>query len=255
MVMNVDPAFEKMSNKQELAEWLMRQYFSPDKHSGEIYYKSSVTSENVLEYISNPSNHFPQTPADVAKIWKILPSLREGLKNISDDVVQKEEIYTRGLEKLDVIGKAIGGVTKVSVSKISEAATTKMSAMLQGLNGSNHILAKQIDTKIENAYLNVCECFADAAQISENAWQLLDYIVEKGYLTVDEVTEVDDIELEGLNNVIELAKDGMSQYELETIFLEDINKYVNVFQLVQLAISKIVFPPNKNGRFKKKNLN
>ena len=77
----ISPYFEESKDKESLRGWLCRAYFA-EKHKGEVYYNPSITSENVLEYITSNPKKFPQTPFAIASLWKFLPSLREDLSTM-----------------------------------------------------------------------------------------------------------------------------------------------------------------------------
>jgi hypothetical protein len=249
----VDVFFEEVTDQDALAAWLVRAYFNPQKHAGERYYNAAVNKENVLRFVSDSSNGFPQTPYNIYNLWKVLPGLREGLKSVPDDADGngKEEIYTKGNETLAVIGAAIGGVTPTMVNKISDQATTKFGAMLRALGSQNKWLAIEAEEKIENAFLSVAEVYADGIRAANTPGEVLDYVVTAGLLSLQDALIVDDTELEGLQALIDYAQDGAVQSEIEDLILSDLNKDINVFQSVQLAVSRQVFPPAKRGRPKK----
>lgn len=244
--------FDTVKNQPELRNWLMRAYFNPQKHSEEPYFDPDITKDTVLSYISDRTNKFPQTPENVVSLWNILPSLREGLRSFpADEAVKDESVNTKGNETLATIGKAIGGVTPAMVNKISETATTKLGAMLRALNSDNAWLAKEAYDKIEDAFLTVAEAYTDAVRESQTAQEIVDRLIMTGTLLAGESSFVDQIESQGLEDIIEYHKSGATQAEIESVFLEDLNKPVSVFFSMQLPISRSVFPPPKRGRPKK----
>lgn len=246
-----DAAFDTVKNLPDLRAWLMRAYFNPTKHSKEPYYTDTVTKETVLSYISVRSNKFPQTSENVVALWNILPSLRDGLRSLPDEESAKEEIYTKGNETLANIGKAIGGVTPTMVNKISEQATAKLGAMLRALNSDKTWLAREAHDKIEDAFLSVAESYTDAVKEANNAQQVLTALVSSGVLQFGEGEAVDEIEKAAFEDVIAYAKSGATQAEIESVFLEDLNRPISIFLSMQFPVSRTVFPPAKRGRPKK----
>jgi len=245
----LSPLFENARNEDELRGWLMRAYFNPTKHASIVYFRPDVCKENVLEYISSVGNKFPQTPLSILGVWSVLPSLREGLKSVAgDDPVEKPAIYTKGEKTLSEIGENIGGVTATMVNKISDGAVVKVTAMCRALSGENKWLAREAEDKIENAILNTAEVFADAVQKAETSQGALDIIFGSGLVSSTDTPVVDDLELECLGELILFAKEGASQVELEDIFIQDMRKSVNIFNLAQLAVSRQVYPTAKRGR-------
>lgn len=245
----LSPLFENARNEADLRGWLMRAYFNPTKHARETYYRADVCKENVLEYISCSGNKFPQTPLSILGVWSVLPSLREGLKSVAgDDPVEKPAIYTKGEKTLSEIGGVIGGVTATMVNKISDGAVLKVTAMCKALSGENKWLAREAEEGIENAILNTAEVFADAVQKANTAQDALVIISGSGLVSPQDTLVADALELECLGELISQAKDGAGQAELEDIFIEDMKKTVNIFNLAQLAVSRQVYPAAKRGR-------
>lgn len=246
---SLSPLFCNVRNASELRGWLMRAYFNPTKHALEYYYRPEVTRENVLEFISDPKNLFPQSPFSIMGIWGTLPSLREGLKSVAtDESTQKEAIYTKGEKTLSAIGEKIGNVTATMVNKISDAAVIRLTVMTKALSSENKWLAKEAHEKIENAILNTAELFADAIQKSNDHLEVLKALTTAGLVANTDFSVADTLEREALDDLILWAKEGATQVELEDVFIADLKKSVNVFNLAQLAVSKQIFPPARRGR-------
>lgn len=249
----IDPVFEGVSDKDGLISWLLRAYFNPMKHADRTYFKAEVDRDTVLAFVSEAENNFPQSPYSIVAMWHLMPGLREGLRAVPEDNTEevKEDVYTKGNETLANIGKAIGGVTPTMVNKISEQATTKLGALLRALNSENRWLVREAEEKLEDAFLLVAETYADAIQKSAISGEVLEFVANAGILSLGDAFSADDVELDALQELIEYAQEGATQAELEDVILEDLNKSVNVFQTVQLAVAKIVFPPAKRGRPRK----
>lgn len=249
-VWQLNPLFEDVKNPDELRAWLMRAYFNPTKHSRERYYRPDITRENVLEFISVSKSKFPQTPLAIVEVWSVLPSLREGLKSVvadDDDTKENTAVYFKGEKTLASIGQAIGGVTPTMVNKISDTAILKMTTMIKALSGEDERLAKMIDEKINQSILDAAEKLADGILQSDSIDSLLSYLMQLPEFGNQEIV-LDEIEKDCFVDLIEWAKEGVTQVELEDVFLEDIKKPVNIFNVMQLLVSKNVFPPAKKGR-------
>lgn len=247
----IDSIFEGANDSEGLRAWLMRAYFNPTKHQGEPYFSSKVSKENVLEYISGSRNKFPQTPSSIVGLWNMLPSLRSGLRFVSDDdpKEEKERINTKGERTLNDIGDSIN-VTATMVNKISDAAVTKLSAMLQAITSENNWLADEAKNKIDNAFLAAAEAFADATKESRTPNEILSRVVSAGFLSAADAV-LDEAEQEGFSAILEFAEAGASQADIEDVYLEDLKKQIGVFNTLQMAVARQVFPPPKLGRPRK----
>jgi hypothetical protein len=223
----------------------MRVYFDPTKHNSLNYFKKSVTKDNVLEFISQSKNNFPQTPYSVVKIWETLPSLREGLKSVVlDEFSEKSPVYIRGEKTLAEISKAIGDVTTTMVNKISDGAALKLSAMVTALYSDNKKLAMEVDKKIENAILDTAEAFADAIQVSATPQDVLKNLCKTGFLTEKDFAIADSIELDSISELISWVRDEenpATQSELEDVFTADLKKQINIFNIAQLMVSRRIY--------------
>lgn len=241
----LSPLFEGIRNESELRDWLMRVYFDPTKHNSLNYFKKSVTKDNVLEFISQSKNNFPQTPYSVVKIWETLPSLREGLKSVVlDEFSEKSPVYIRGEKTLAEISKAIGDVTTTMVNKISDGAALKLSAMVTALYSDNKKLAMEVDKKIENAILDTAEAFADAIQVSATPQDVLKNLCKTGFLTEKDFAIADSIELDSISELISWVRDEenpATQSELEDVFTADLKKQINIFNIAQLMVSRRIY--------------
>lgn len=251
----LSPLFEDIRDEQGLRAWIMRVYFNPAKHSQERYFRSTVTKENVLEYISHTENRFPQTPTAIREVWYVIPSLREGLKSVNtDDVPEKAGNYIKGEKTLAEIGQVLGPVpiTAAMVNKISDGASLKVQALLKALTSDNKWLAKEAEEKIDNAVVNTASIFAHAVMTSETVHDIFDKITYGKLVTWADITQmVDETEKEGYSNLLLLkTEEGISEDYLVNIFEEDLQKSVNVFNLAQLFVSRQVFPQGRRGRKK-----
>ncbi len=249
---HIDPVFQTVKDKDGLRSWLVRAYFNPARHSSEPYYSTRVTKENVLEYITSKPALFPQKPLNIVNVWKILPDLRSSLKFVPGEdnlVKEKESLYTKAETTLSQIGARIGGVTTTMVNKISDQAVTKFGTLLRALDSKEEDIAIRAKDKIDDAFLTVAEGFADAVGESKTPEEILSKVVSKGLLGKHDLELMDATEREAFEELILMAtEDNASQSELEDIFLADLDKHVNVFRTVQMAVSRIIFPPPRRGR-------
>lgn len=248
----LSPLFDGIRDEDGLRAWLMRVYFNPVKHSQEGYFRSTVSKENVLEYISNPGNKFPQTPTAISEVWYVLPSLREGLKSVSaDEEAEKAGNYIKGEKTLAEIGLTIGHITAAMVNKISDQAVMKLTVMSKALNSDNKWLSREAEERIDNAVMNTANIFADAVMTSETVSDLLDRITQSKIVTWPDVSAVvDQTEKDAFQNLLDTKAEGATKEDFIDIFEEDLSKSVNVFNFAQLCVSRQVFPPGKRGRKK-----
>lgn len=250
----LSPLFEGIRDEENLRSWLMRVYFNPAKHTEERYYRTSVTKENVLEYVSHPENKFPQTPMSISEVWSVLPGLREGLKSVViDEAADKPGNYIKGEMTLAEIGQKLGPVpiTAAMVNKISDTATIKLSALLKALGAENKWLAKEAEERLDNARVSTAIIFADALMAQNAVSDVIDQITKAKLVTWADVSQVcDHVEKEAIQNLLDTKAEGATKEDFIEIIEQDLLKSVNVFNLAQLCVSRQIFPPGKRGRRK-----
>ena len=249
---SLDVQFQGLSSKSSfgLRGWLTRTYFDSIKNRNDSWYREGINSDNVLEYISSNRHTFPQTPGSIMEVWAILPTLRKDLNAlVGDDKSEKPEIYTRGEKTLSVIGQALGGISAMMVNKISDGAVIKLTRIAGELSSEDIEISRGTNERIDMSILNTSEIFADAITNGETVESVLDIIATAGILTKKDIENtIDGLQMECLLELIEYRKEGASQSDLEDVFIEDLKKPINIFNIAQLMVSRQVFPPAKKGR-------
>lgn len=248
----LDTQFQGLNSKSSLGlrEWLTKTYFHPQNNNGDLWYDAKVNASNVLEHISNKKNLFPQTPKSIMEVWAVIPSLRKELNAlVSDDKLEKPEIYTRGEKTLSVIGQAIGGISAMMVNKISDGAVIKLTRIAGELSSEDMEVSRKANERIDMSILNTAEIWADAISTGDTVDSVLEGVITAGILTKKDIDNtIDGLQTECLMELIEYRKEGASQSDLEDVFIEDLKKPVNIFNMAQLMVSRQVFPPAKKGR-------
>lgn len=243
-----DSNFSTAKDISGLRAWLMRAYFNPKKHSQEIYYSSTVTKDNVLEYISNCGKKFPQTPRDIVNVWELLPSLRKGLSLVPSDepTAKAESLYKTSETTLyDMAIKF--NISTTMVNKISSQAEEKFKRLLGQLANKNEHIASETNDKISMAFLTAVENFVDVILVSNTPEQVFQALVKKKVVYNADIKKVDEIEKEALQELISWKNEQqLYRHELEDVLLNDLKKNANVFRLLQTAVSYIMFP--KSGK-------
>lgn len=239
----VDPVFLEVKDKEGLSGWLMRAYFSPEKHAGQTYFKPTVTKENVLEFISDRGNQFPQRPGAVADLWKMLPGLRNSLKSVVLDDEKPKEAINIIAERPLIDICTVFGCSKTAVHHISDKATTKLTVLTRALGGDR---AVEVKKTLDEAYMTAVEMFADSLQEFSTPDQIVEHLISTEAISAFDKEVLDDTERDGIESLIMWIQDSApTQSEIEDILTEDLEKPVNLFNLLQTMIARKVFPVRK----------
>jgi hypothetical protein len=257
----IHSAIERLgSRKKDLAAWLMRQYFSNDQ-KGSAWYDSSVTKDNVLKYISVPSNNFPLSPTQVSDFFRNMKSLQKKmssrevsadldditLDDADDDTSLPGVKYNTGDVTLKDIGAQVGGVTAAMINKIEGDGLGKLQSLLGGkhprdLDADDE---RELNRKFAEAESNASERYADMLVASNgNIGKFLMSLVKSHILSNNEAEQITDNEIEALMTLAKMPKERIKQ-----ILSKDLNSpRGNVIKTFQSMYSKTIFPPKKRGR-------
>ena len=237
----ISSCFKGIKNQQDLRSWLMRAYFSPDKHGHLPYYTDKVTSGNVLEHISRKTKSFPQTPENIADLWRFLPDLRKTLSGLADPEPKiTENAYSCGEVSLKKIAACSGGIVPMQVSNIIDGAIEKVTKLTQNLNSENEWLSKHTSDRIEKVMFDVAEAYADAVFSSKAPEEVFDKLRKAHVLSKKDHGLIDPIEKDAVSYLISWVSEDKSvvQSTIEDVFLEDIKKTHNVFLSYQAMVSR-----------------
>lgn len=249
-----NPSLLSVKNPAGLKDWLLKNYFDPGKHKKEIYFSPSVNRENIFQYISDSKNNFPQTPNAVVELWGFLPDLQKSIRSITllgkeDTAGGKKQINVRAENTLRHIGSKIGNLTTTMVDKISEQAQSKYTLLMEKLNKDSKT-SKATSEIIEDARLEAAEQLADCIFESSDYGDFSRRLLLKKILHKPDLNHVDELEKASIEYLISVAKafdddddeeNPLQQNEIEDIFLADIKKEINVFNIMQMAVSRKVF--------------
>lgn len=246
---NVNPLLARLRDRAKLSEWLMRYYFN-DNRTDAIWYRSDVTEENVLAYVSDPRSNFPLSPSDICDDWAIKKSLKSDFAAIDFDAVaakpvkgKKEAIYNTGDVSLKDIGQELHGITAMMALKLETSGTAKMQLM----TGKNRDGMEAAMERISQAHREVADAYATLL-LSCNSVNAFLEAIKKAYQITP--LEMEDIKT---NRELKMIKFLMDQDATEiTEYLRgDILKHDNRMKSFQTMISKHLYPSKKRGRPKK----
>lgn len=250
----INSSFLSVKNPSGLKDWLLKNYFNPEKHGKEIYFSKNVNKDNIFQYISDPKNNFPQTPNAIVELWGFLPDLQKSIRTITlfgkeDNVDAKKQINVRAEHTLRHIGSKIGNLTTTMVDKISEQAQARYTSLMEKLN-KDAKTSKLTTELIENARLEAAEQITDCIFESSDYGDFSRRLLMKKVLHKPDLNYVDELEKASIQYLISVVKafdderdeeESLQQSEIEDIFLEDIKKEINVFNIMQMAVSRKVF--------------
>lgn len=256
---DINPHLQRVRDKDKMIGWVMRQYFNPEKHADKLWYDASVNPDNVLEYVSDPKNHFPLTPKELADLWKLKKSLGASLelaaKDFEDLPDEEEEdedktTYQTGEVTLKDIGKELGGLTPTMINKLASSGGEKIKKLTHGVApwDMNEEQWEDLLKTIKEARQEVAQVYAENLKsYGGDVKAFLESLVKAHILTPSDLKLVTDQEVEGLALLSQKSTD-----QIVNVLLHDIERDDNVFKSYQSAVSKKVFPPAKRGRPKKK---
>lgn len=244
---NVNLLFERLRDKKELSEWLMRYYFS-DKRKDTAWYNPDVTVDNVLAYVSDVRSGFPSSPFEVCDDWYIKKSLKGDLDLIDDEPkpvkVKKEAIYNTGDVSLKEIGDELHGITAMMAQKIETSAWDKFRLMTgatrEGLDAAMEL--------INQAHIDVANQFVEHLRAANNSVQNFLEIIKKNYqISPGEMLDIKtNPELKMISYMFNQADEDIIDY-----LRGDIDRDNNRMKSFQTMVSKHLYPSKKRGRPKK----
>lgn len=262
-----NPQFSKVKSKKKLISWLMRQYFNPAKHSESPWYKSSVTSGNVLKYVSNPLNRFPLTPVKIVDMFNCIQSFKKNLKKSEKELgpdlgLTKSELlklrapasvpsvkYQTGETTLREVGQALGGLTPTMINKLVTSGMGKITKMSKGvpLDELAGPAADDLNKTIMDCRVVAALEYAEALKDSKGRIKnFIAGLVKKRAMKASDVKLMTDKEVVSLSLMY-----SKSQGEIVQLLLRDINQDNNLFKSYQSVVSRKAFPEKKCGRPKK----
>ena len=266
MVEAENAQFDKLgSRRKDFAKWVIRQYFSA-KSQNEKWYDSSVDEKNVFEYISNPGNYFPQSPAQIVNFFRSMKSLQSSMSSkdvedsLSDVKLDDEEDaeetttktkYQTGDVSLKDIGQELGGITPTMINKIGASAGEKMRKLTGGKHPDELTPEEEFEmNKKLFAFMDIAaKRFASVLKASNgNVGKFLAALQKAHILTPNEARSITDEEIEALINLSSLEEDNIAQVVKRDLDRKDGNNLIKTFQSLY---SKTVFPPKKRGRPRK----
>lgn len=253
--------FSKIRNKKKLSAWLMRQYFDPAQHVNSPWYSKRVTSDNVLLYVSDPSNKFPLTPVEIADMFKCIQSFKTSLKKSEKELgpnlgvaepekpAKQTAKYQTGEVTLVNVGKALGGLTPTMINKLSTSGMDKIRRLSNGIpiRDLPDEQADQLDKFIMDCRIEAAIEYASLLKASEGN-------IEKFMTSLVKSRLVTTVDLKTLpaNEKLEIVKlYAKDQGDVVTHLLRDISQDANVYKSYQCAVSRKAFPERKPGRPKK----
>lgn len=243
----VNLLFERLRDKKELSEWLVRYYFS-DKRKDTAWYNPDVTVDNVLAYVSDVRSGFPSSPLDVCDDWYIKKSLKSDFDLIDDEPkpvkVKKEAIYNTGDVSLKEIGDELHGITAMMAQKIETSAWDKFKLMTgasrEGLDAAMEV--------INQAHIDVANQFVQHLRAANNSVQKFLDIIKKTYqISPGEMLDIKtNHELKMINYMFNQSDEDIIDY-----LRGDIDRDNNRMKSFQTMVSKHLYPSKKRGRPKK----
>lgn len=247
--------FSSIRNRNEMSAWVMRQWFNPDKHSGKAWYTTDVNTDNVLSYISR-NRHFPLSPIQIADMWRSMPSIRSGLKMLTDTDLtdlnsfveaqgenEKKKIkYTKRDETFSAIGKEVGNITAPMIQRLERSAIEKFAVLCGGKNPMrmDENENESISMKIDSARIDAAERFAEILKSADDIDSFFQTLQKLQVITKIDVSIVTQREKDTLEILTGYATDTIVQF-----LLQDISCDNNVIKSYQSLVAQTVFPRRK----------
>jgi len=252
-VSEISVVFQSVKNRDELAQWIMRQWFNKEKHGEKPWYNSSVDAGSVLSYVSR-NKFFPLSPLQLADMWRSMPTIRAGLKLMSskdlkilEEVVEESEKKTKnksGESTLSEIAKELGDTSAPMIQRLERSGMEKFA---QASNGRNirdlePAEATALNNKIDAARLVAAKNFVDVLKAAENIDEFFATLIQMQTMTAIDLKITTQREKDTLNL--------LTSYDDETIIqflLNDISRDRNVIKSYQGVVAHTVFP-RRRGR-------
>lgn len=250
---DISVVFNSVRNRSEMAAWIMRQWFNSEKHGNKPWYSSDVTEDSVLSFISR-SKHFPITPIQLVDMWRVMPSVRNGLKMLTtedfealEDALEgdkKTAKYKKGEESLSAIGKECGGITAPMIQRLERSGSEKIFE----LSGGNNFMnldpddAEVMNDKIDIARLAAAKNYAELLKSHNDVDDLFQHFIQNQIMTNIDLKLISQRERDTLGILQSYAKDTIVEF-----LLNDIARDSNVIKSFQSCVAHTIFP-RRRGR-------
>ena len=247
--------FTSIRNRNEMSAWVMRQWFNPNKHSEKAWYTTDVNIDNVLSHISR-NRHFPLSPIQIADMWRSMPSIRSGLKMLTDTDLsdldafvesqnenEKKKIkYTKRDETFSAIGKEVGNITAPMIQRLERSAIEKFGVLCGGKNPMrmDENESESIIDKIDSARLDAAERFAEILKESDSIDSFFQALQKLQVITKIDVSITTQREKDTLGILSGYVVDTIIRFLLQDISLDN-----NVIKSYQSLVAHTVFPRRK----------
>jgi hypothetical protein len=252
-VNEISVVFQSVKNRDELAQWIMRQWFNAEKHGEKPWYSPSVNAGTVLSYVSR-SKFFPLSPLQLTDMWRVMPTIRSGLKLMSskdlknlEEVLESEEKKVKnksGEHTLNEIAKEVGDTSAPSIQQLERSGMMKFALASNGRNISDlePDEATELNNKIDSARLVAAKNFVSTLREAESIDEFFARLIQMQTMTAIDLKITTQREKDTLNL--------LTSYDDETIIqflLNDISRDRNVIKSYQGCVAHTVFP-RRRGR-------
>jgi len=238
---------------KEMAAWIIRQWFNPEKHGDKPWYDPSVNVDNVLSFVSH-SKYFPMSPIQLLDMWSVMPSIRHGLKMLTKENFEaleealeddkKTAKYKKGEESLSMIGKACGGITAPMIQRLERSGTEKIFELSGGKNymDLDPEDAEEMNSKILDARMTAAARYADLLKSHDDIDSLFQYLIQNQTMTAIDLKLITQRERDTLGILSSYNKDTIVEF-----LLVDISRDANVIKTYQSLVAQTIFP-RRRGR-------
>lgn len=244
-----------------MSQWVMRQWFDPQKDADKPWYRTDITEETVLDYLQDRPGGFrlsvpqlksfwfsirvlqrrmslPQMDADLEAMEKELPWLKTLPANDNAKPLPKSG-YTSGEIPLYEVGKVFD-MSAAAVGVIAQTATAKLGTLTENCHPSalTHDDMEDMEERLQEALDSASKLFALLlTQSNGNVALFLQALVKLHVLTKRELQAVEAIELETLERLSNLPLD-----HIEEVVCEDLHNIDgNVIKTFQSLYSRFVY--------------